>query len=866
MALVLPQISFRRPYPLSAKSQPTQPNWRRQLSNPKSTQQLPQNFDTPSSPDTTNPPHGLTLPQLVTCLCKSNRLNKALVLILEDDKAVYSRLDRTEKRHAIEVLLQTCGDLKEIEVGRRVHEIVSNSAEFRQDLLLNARLIMMYCLCGFPAESRAVFDRLKVRNLFVWNAIVSGYAKNELYEEVIMVFCDLISATELKPDNFTLPCVIKACGGLSQIGLGQTFHGMAIKIGLVSDMFVANALLSMYGKLGFLGEAVKMFVKMPDRNLVTWNSMLSNYSENGCYADVILGFLGMLAGEMLVPDVATIVTILPAFTWEGDPNTGVAVHGLAVKLGLDQHPSVANTLMDMYAKCGFSSKAEMLFEKIEHKTGVSWNSMIGNYSRRGDSNATFGLIRKMQVAGGNALVDEITILNALPACLENSALMRLKELHGYSLRHGFTCHELVCNSLIAAYAKCGEINYAESTFSFMDSKAVNSWNALINAHIQHGDPRRGLNMFLCMTFAFVGPDCYSLDSVLSACQQLRLLKPGKEIHGFVLRNALEQDPYISVSLLSFYFRCEKWLTAEALFDTMTNRNPVSWNTMISGYLQSELLDKAVEVFRKMLLNGIEPCEIAITSLLSVCSKLPSLRLGKEVHCFALKTQLINELFVSCSAIDMYAKCGCIEQSRGVFNSLTLRSKGDVAPWNVMITGLGIHGNAKEAMELFHEMQVKPDALTFTGLLMACNHAGLINEGVAYFTQMHTFYGIIPRLEHYACVVDMLGRAGRLDEALWVVERMPEKPDAKIWSSLLNSCRLHGHLELGRRFVEKLVEMEPEKADNYVSVSNLMAQSGKWDDVRSVRKKMRDMGSIKVAGCSWIDVGGKIHNFVAGDDS
>ncbi|KAK9278673.1 hypothetical protein L1049_028247 [Liquidambar formosana] len=216
---------------------------------------------------------------------------------------------------------------------------------------------------------------------------------------------------------------------------------------------------------------------------------------------------------------------------------------------------------------------------------------------------------------------------------------------------------------------------------------------------------------------------------------------------------------------------------------MADKNLVSWNAMLAGYSQNGLAYEALILFRQMLSDGMQPFEIAIMSVFGACSQLSALRLGKETHCFALKSQLTEDMFVGCSIIDMYAKCGCIEQAKRVFDGLKQK---DVASYSVLIAGYGIHGSGKEAIELFEEMirlSLKPDGFTFVGILMACSHAGLVEEGLKYFNQMQNFHGIEPKLEHYACVVDMLGRAGRLDDALKLVDEMPLEPDGGIWSSL-----------------------------------------------------------------------------------
>ncbi|XP_015877319.3 pentatricopeptide repeat-containing protein At1g18485 [Ziziphus jujuba] len=827
---------------------------------------------------TTQNPHqrdSLTLPndairvpsllEEINKLCESGNLIEALNSVQEDShNAASSSEGRAE---AMGVLLQACGRHKDIDTGRKVHEIVSSSTQFSNHFVLNTRLITMYSMCGSPSDSRSVFNGLQRKNLFLWNALVSGYARNELYDEAIDIFIELISSTEFKPDNFTLPCVIKACAGVLDVGLGQVVHGMAMKTELIKDVFVGNALIAMYGKCGHVDTAVQMFDSMPERNLVSWNSMIRGFSENGLSQESYNLLRGILEGEEgFIPDVATIVTLLPVTTGEGDVAMGMVIHGLAVKLGLSEELMVNNALMDMYSKCGYLSDARILFSKNDKKNVVSWNSMIGGFSREGDVFGTFDLLRRMQMEEENVKVNEVTLLNVLPACSEEVELESLKELHGYSMRHGFHYDELVANAFIAAYAKCGSLSYAENVFYGIDIKTVSTWNALIGGFAQNGDPRKALDFYFKMKYAGLDSDSFSIGSLLLACSYLKVLKYGKEIHGFVVRNGLDLDMFIGISLMALYITCSKVLSARLLFDRMEDRSLVCWNTIISGYAQIGLPDEAINLFRKMFSDGVQPSEIAIMSVLGACSQLSALRLGKELHCFALKAYQMEDMFLACSVIDMYAKSGCIEQSRRVFDRLTEK---DVASWNAAIGGYGINGRANEALELFENMQrmgLKPDDFTFIGLLMACSHAGLVTEGLKYLTEMQILYGTEPKLEHYACVVDMLGRAGRLEEALKLINEMSQKPDARMWSSLLSSCRSYGDLAIGESIVSKLIELEPDKAENYVLASNLYAGSGKWNDVRKIRQRMKEIGLQKEAGRSWIELKGKVYSFVVGDNS
>ncbi|OIW15422.1 hypothetical protein TanjilG_12276 [Lupinus angustifolius] len=828
---------------------------------PKSSLYLSIHTKSESHTQTQAQAQGPYLQQRLHKLCSSGNLNEALKLLQSQFHNFFSTSE------AIGALLQACGVHKDIEVGRRVHGIVSDSVQFRNDVVLNTRVVTMYSMCGSFLESRKVFDGFQNKNLFLWNTLLSSYTRKELFHNTVSLFIELISSTDFVPDNFTLPCVIKASAMLLDVEFGEVIHGFALKIGLFTDTFVGNALIAMYGKCGFVESAFKVFECMPERNLVSWNSIMYVCLEKGLFEesyDLLHRLLN--SEEGLVPDVATMVTVIPVSAALGKLEMGMELHGLALKLGLCEELKVNNSLIDMYSKCGYLCKAQVLFDRNVNKNVVSWNSMISGHSKDGNCFRTFELLRKMQ-REEKVTVDGVTLLNVLPACLDESQLPSLKELHGYAIRHDFQNDELVANAFVAAYAKCGSLNYTECVFFHgMKTKTVSSWNALIGAYAQNGFPQKALDMYFLMKDSGLDPDFFTVGCLLLACARLKFLRNGKEVHGFMLRRGLELDEFIGISLLSLYIHCAKTLLAKVYFDKMVTKNVVCWNTMITGFSRNELPYESLNMFRRMVSSGTQPHEIAITGVLGACSQMSALRLGKEVHCYALKAHLTEDKFVTCSLVDMYAKCGCMEQSQNIFDRVNVKYE---ASWNVIIAGYGINGHGLKAIELFELMQrsgCRPDSFTFIGVLTACNHAGLVTEGLKYLGQMQSLYKIKPKIEHYSCVVDMLGRAGQLNEALKLLNELPYEPDSRIWSSLLSSCRNYGDLDVGEEASKKLLELGPDEAENYVLLSNLYAGLGKWDEMRKVRQRMKEIGIQKDAGCSWIEIGGKVYRFLVGDGS
>lgn len=454
------------------------------------------------------------------------------------------------------------------------------------------------------------------------------------------------------------------------------------------------------------------------------------------------------------------------------------------------------------------------------------------------------------------------------------------------------------------------------------------YNTLIRAYATSPTPNVALFLFLKLLCdeQDLLPDKYTFTFVLKACASLCSVKEGQQIHGHVIKNGLILDVYICNTLLRMYARCRCFEVARHLLDRMPNRDVISWNAVLSGYVEmglvdlafdlfsempvknleswnfmlsgyanSGLLDEATRVFEEMpvkdvvswnaLLTGyanagrhnevlvlfenmqrarVKPDIRTLVTLLSTCAGIGALRQGKWVHTYVDRNGIEVNGFLATALVDMYSKCGCIEKAQEVFDGT---SRKDVSTWNAMIAGLSIHGYGKHALEVFSSMVengIKPNEVTFVSLLSACSRAGLLYESREIFGNMFSVYGIVPTIEHYGCMVDLLGRFGLLKEAKQLVEKMPQKDVAIIWESLLSACRNHGNVELAEHIAGKLLELDPRDNTGYVQLSNVHASKGRWSDVVDVRRKMREKRISKVPGGSMIEVDGIVHEFLAGE--
>ncbi|WVZ65294.1 hypothetical protein U9M48_014685 [Paspalum notatum var. saurae] len=428
------------------------------------------------------------------------------------------------------------------------------------------------------------------------------------------------------------------------------------------------------------------------------------------------------------------------------------------------------------------------------------------------------------------------------------------------------------NTLIAMYFACGDAWRARQVFEGMCDRDVVSWTSLISGLVQNGCPLHGLRHFASMMRGVVRPDFVLLVSVIKAYMELDDLPGATGAHALVVKSGFDDELDVVITLTAMYANFGCIVAARALFDRVpTPRvNVILWNAMISGYSKNGLAKEAVELFKRMrkFARSMTPDSVTLLSVILACAQLGSIELTEWMEAYVQGSEYRDDVFVNTALIDMYSKAGSIAHAHTVFERMHVQER-DVVVWSALIAGYGMHGHVKEAVTLFEDMKragVKPNDVTFLGLLSACKHAGAVDKGWSYFRSMKHEYGIEPRHQHYACVVDLLARAGHLDRAYRFIMGMPIKPELSVWGAFLNGCKMHGHsdIALAECAAQHIFELQQSNAGHYVQLANLYASAGMWSHVAGVRVTMRERGVSKETGCSSIDINGDMHSFHAGD--
>ncbi|XP_003516564.2 pentatricopeptide repeat-containing protein At5g66520 [Glycine max] len=486
------------------------------------------------------------------------------------------------------------------------------------------------------------------------------------------------------------------------------------------------------------------------------------------------------------------------------------------------------------------------------------------------------------------------------ALLERCSNMKeLMQIHGQLLKKGTIRNQLTVSTLLVSYARIELVNlaYTRVVFDSISSPNTVIWNTMLRAYSNSNDPEAALLLYHQMLHNSVPHNSYTFPFLLKACSALSAFEETQQIHAHIIKRGFGLEVYATNSLLRVYAISGNIQSAHVLFNQLPTRDIVSWNIMIDGYIKFGNLDMAYKIFQampeknviswttmivgfvrigmhkealsllqQMLVAGIKPDSITLSCSLSACAGLGALEQGKWIHTYIEKNEIKIDPVLGCVLTDMYVKCGEMEKALLVFSKL---EKKCVCAWTAIIGGLAIHGKGREALDWFTQMQkagINPNSITFTAILTACSHAGLTEEGKSLFESMSSVYNIKPSMEHYGCMVDLMGRAGLLKEAREFIESMPVKPNAAIWGALLNACQLHKHFELGKEIGKILIELDPDHSGRYIHLASIYAAAGEWNQVVRVRSQIKHRGLLNHPGCSSITLNGVVHEFFAGDGS
>ncbi|KAK9690707.1 hypothetical protein RND81_09G148600 [Saponaria officinalis] len=622
------------------------------------------------------------------------------------------------------------------------------------------------------------------------------------------------------------------------------------------DLILRTRSIISYVQSGNLEDALQVFDEMPKRDTFLWNVIIRGLVDAGRYGDVMLYYYRMQF-EGVRADFLTYPFVIKACAWLISFDEGQMIHAKLVKIGLNVDLYVCNSLIAMYWKFGFVEHSERLFEEMVIKDLVSWNSMISGYVSVGDGCNALMCFRDMNAFG--IVPDRFSMISALGACSFEGFLESGKEIHCQVLKFGLD--ERVQTAVVDMYSKCHELGYAEKFFRSITQKSVGAWNAMIGGYVFNNHP---LESFSCLKNMQEDeksvPDVITAINILPACAQLEALRQGKSVHGVGIRKGFIPHLVMETALIDMYGKCKNLNSAEFLFRQMSPKSLISWNVMVAAYVHNENYKEALNLFHTFLNVGWVPDAVMIASILPAFAELASLREGDQIHCYITKADISNTYILN-ATVYMYAKCGDLITARKIFNRVLEK---DVVSWNTIIMAYALHGYGNEAVKSFNDMlqcEIQPNGSTFVSLLSACSSSGMVEEGWKYLDLMKREYGIDHGIEHYGCMIDLLGREENVDLALQFIEEMPLVPTSRIWGSLLTASKYNKNIEMAEYAARKILSFDNDNTGCCALLCHIYAKLGRWKDVERVNSMMNKEGVKRKTGCSMVEISGTIHKFV-----
>lgn len=748
-------------------------------------------------------------------------------------------------KYTFTFVLKACTGALDFHEGVSIyHDIASRGLEC--DVFIGTGLIDMFCKMGHLDSARKIFDKMPKKDIASWNAMISGLSQGSNPCEALEMFWSM-QMEGVVPDSVSILNLAPAVSKLEGVDSCKSIHGYVVRRCLCG--VVSNSLIDMYSKCGEVNQACRIFDQMRVKDDVSWATMMAGYVQHGCCFEA-LQLLDKMRQKNIKMNKVSVVNALLAAAEMRDLEKGKEVHNCALQQGIMSDIAVATAIVSMYAKCGELRKAKELFSSLEGRDLVAWSAFISALVQAGYPGQALSIFQEMHHEGLKP--DKVILTSLVSACAEISNPRLGKIMHCYAIKADMESDISTVTTLVSMYIRCELFMYAITLFNRMHYKDVVAWNTLINGFTKYGDPNLALEMFHRLQLTGIRPDCGTMVGLISACTLLNDLDLGIYFHGKIEKSGFESDIRVKVALIDMYAKCGSLCSAEHLFLlTKHVKDEVSWNVMIAGYVHNRRANETISTFNQMKLENVRPNLVTFVTILPAVSYLSVLREAMAFHACIIRMGILSSTLVGNSLIDMYAKCGQLSYSEKCFHEMENK---DTVSWNAMLSGYAMHGQGDLAIALFSRMQetnVHVDSVSYISVLSACRHAGLIQEGRNIFASMCEKHHLEPNMEHYACMVDLFGRAGLFDEVLSLINKMPTEPDARVWGALLGSCKIHSNVTLGEVALHHLLKLEPRNAVHSVVMSDIYAQCGRWIDARRTRSHMIEHGLKKSPGYSWV---------------
>ncbi|KAG9456137.1 hypothetical protein H6P81_000645 [Aristolochia fimbriata] len=746
----------------------------------------------------------------------------------------------SSERTAFSLLLQKHRKSKSGGKCKQIHsQLITHGAI--SDTYFTNTLVSFYSRCGDLQGAQKVFDQTLQKNVVSWTSILTAHVHNGSFESAIKLF-KMTICSGARPNQFTFSVAIHASTNMGVLEVGLQIHGLLVRFGLERDEFAGSSLV--------------------DIDVVSWNIMISGFSQAGDLGEVVRLFSAMRL-EGMTPNEFTCASLLKGCYIVQEIEQ---IHGFTLKSAFEFDVVVGSALIDAYLKCHNIDSGRKIFNSMPEKDGFVWCAAISGHVRNGEGKEALNLFKNM--CRQQIRADQHALSIALKACSEIQDLETGSQLHALVLKFGYLTDCLVASVLLDLYSDFGWLIDAERIFRKINDRDIVAWNSLIAGYAQTEEYAPAcISLFReLMHGAGIKPDGCTFIAVLKSCKSKLDLGTGRMIHGQAVKSVHGSETSVGNAVINMYSKCGAIDESDRAFETILKRDEVSWSTIIGAYEQNGLELEALRRCREMMVAGFGLTQFSFASCISACSGIAALDVGRQFHSLTIKAGFDGDVYVGSSVVDMYAKCGNIGDSFQAFHDLR---NPNVVAYNTMISGLAQHGRADEAIQIFKELEkmgLAPNKTTFIGLLTACSHVGLLEESMFFFEMMCSYYKIEPESEHYCCLVDVLGRAGKLDEAYQIISGSLYYVGVSVWRTLLSACWKHKNVNIGAESAKRVMQLDPDDHASYVLLSNLYSEAGLWKEALEVRKKMSETGVRKDPGNSWLIIRDEVHKFSVGEFS
>lgn len=673
------------------------------------------------------------------------------------------------------------------------------------------------------------------RNVVSWNAMISAYGRHGQFNQALRLFQQMLHQNQQIPNKKTIFSLLKALANPKALAQAKLMHVHIILEGLESHNDVAAALINMYGKCSSVVDAENVFESVLSRNVACWTAIISVNIENDKVKEA-LQLLSQMWQKGLEPTKAVFTKALEACASMRSLEDGKLIHVQIVESGLDSQASVGNALVSMYSRHGFLNEAQTVFDLLSEQDVCSWTVIIKAYAENGMAKGALQAFQKMLQKGVEP--NAHTFSTIIEAFSNPSVLAEAKLIHSQVINYGLESNIVVATALINTFAKCGSIHDARNVFNNVNKKDVVLWTAMIGIYARGGNGEEAFDFLQQMEKEGMKPDKWTYSTVLSACASPADRAKGEVIHTSIRERGFESDIIVKTALINMYSKCGCLDVAWRMFNEVSQRDVVTWTVIIAAFALHGSHEDALRLFEQMLQEDVKPNKVTFVTILDSCSNYAALADGKRIHKEIVDSALESDITVGTALMNMYVKCGCLHDVERTFSRF---SDLDVVLWNMMIEAYDQHGESKEAVQLYKQMcqqaSIKPDRITFIHVLAACSHGGLVDEGRQTFESMKCNYGITPVGEHVVYMVDLLGKAGWLDEAELYISEMQSQRSAFVWMTLLNACKRHDDIDRAERAAERVLELDELNTEAYVILASIYAAAGRLDDAAKVKEKM-----------------------------